>query len=110
MSAEIVNLVVRSVLRVVTLWVTGGICLIHGRALVKNPGGTRWIWDWLAIKLARRLRGEKAAIQLERELLKPERVLKIGQGGVRAGSVLLMLGVLQLVILVIQLLSPLGRS
>jgi hypothetical protein len=109
MSAETVNLVVRSILRLVTLWVTGGICLVYGRALVKNPGETRWIWDWIAIKLVRRLRGEKAAIQLEQERLKPERVSKIGQGGIQAGSVLLMLGVLQLVIFVVQLLSRLGR-
>jgi hypothetical protein len=98
MSITAMNLVLQAAWGVMWAWALGVIALMYGRALVQNPDRVMWINDWIAIELVRRLKGEEAAVQKERDLLKPERVQKIGRQNIVAGCILIVLGVLDLLI------------
>lgn len=105
LNVIVVALVWETVWRILVVWVAGSIAFWYGRALVREPERVRWIGDWITIELARRSGREEAVAQRESELLKPERVRRIGRQGIWAGCVCFVLGILQLIVSVVQILA-----
>ena len=104
-NAMVADLIWGTIWRILVVWITGSIAFWYGRALVRDPERVRWIGDWIAIELARRSGKEETVAQRESQLLRPERVRRIGRQGIWAGCICLALGILQLIVSMAQVLA-----
>lgn len=110
MSFFLQSLILRVVVVLALLLAIVLATLLYGHGMMRSPDRIRFIGDIVGVALTRWWKGEDAATERREQLMKPERVRRIGKQYAWAGLLLLAVVLLCLILDMIRIYILLGNQ